>query len=115
MSISLPRLDLTQIFCDVGDFYAAFEVACQQLGPRPYDGEAKPYRSRLSLSEVTTFDELTGISFIDSTSVVVCYPNRAKQNRVFKHQADWGKSSVTWYFGYPAGRLRLQTTLDYQR
>jgi len=29
MSISLLRLDLTQIFCDVDDFYAAFEVACQ--------------------------------------------------------------------------------------
>jgi hypothetical protein len=171
MSISLPRLDLTTIFCDVDDFYTAFEVACNQLPQLPYDGEAKPYRSRLSVSEVmtiviafhgsgfrtfkdfytcqvlphwrqafthlvsynrfvelvpwsvmaliyflqTTFDDLTGISFIDSTSVVVCHPNRAKQNKVFKHQADWGKSSVKWYFGYPAGRLRLQTTPDYQR
>ena len=156
MSISLPRLDLTQIFCDVDDFYAAFEAACQQLPQLPYDGEAKPYRSRLSLSEVmtiviafhgsgfrtfkdfytcqvlphwrpafpdlvsynrfvelvpwsvmaliyflpTTFGELTGISFIDSTSVAVCHPNRAKQNKVFKHQAEWGKSSVKWYFGF---------------
>ncbi|MGD1932551.1 MAG: IS982 family transposase, partial [Leptolyngbyaceae cyanobacterium] len=54
MSISLPRLDLTQIFCDVDDFYAAFETACRHLPQRPYDGAAKPYRSRLSLSEVMT-------------------------------------------------------------
>jgi hypothetical protein len=156
MSISLPRLDLTTIFCDVDDFYTAFEATCSQLPQLPYDGEAKPYRSRLSLSEVmtiviafhgsgfrtfkdfytcqvlphwrqafpnlvsynrfvelvpwsvmaliyflqTTFGDLTGISFIDSTSVAVCHPNRAKQNKVFKRQADWGKSSVKWYFGF---------------
>ena len=156
MSISLPRLDLTQIFCDVDDFYAAFETACQQCSQLPYDGAAKPYRSRLSLSEVmtiviafqgsgfrtfkdfytcqvlphwrpalpnlvsynrfvelmprsvmalidflpTTFGDLSGIRFIDATSVAVCHPNRAKQNKVFKHQAGWGKSSVKWYFGF---------------
>lgn len=156
MSIRLPRLDLTQIFCDVDDFYIAFETACNQALQLPYDGEAKPYRSRLRLSEVmtivitfhgsgfrtfkdfytcqvlphwrsafphlvsynrfvelipwsvmalacflqTTFGALTGISFIDATSVAVCHPNRAKQHKVFKEQADWGKSSVKWYFGF---------------
>jgi len=55
MSIRLPRLDLTQIFCDVDDCYIAFEMACNQtLQLLPYDGEAKPYRSRLRLSEVMT-------------------------------------------------------------
>ena len=54
MSIRLPRLDLTQIFCDVDDFYIAFETACNQTLPLPSDGEAKPYRSRLRLSEVMT-------------------------------------------------------------
>ena len=47
----------------------------------------------------TTFGELTGISFIDATSLEVCHPNRAKQHQVFKEQAGWGKSSVKWYFG----------------
>ncbi len=155
MSISLPRLDVTQIFCDIDDFYQLFSAQQHALPALPYDGKAKPYSSRLSLSEVmtiviafhgsgfrtfkdfyccqvlphwrsafpnlvsysrfvelvpwsvmllgcflqTTFGELTGISFVDSTSIEVCHPNRARQNRVFKDQAGWGKSSVKWYFG----------------
>ncbi|NEP61268.1 MAG: IS982 family transposase [Symploca sp. SIO2G7] len=47
----------------------------------------------------TTLGELTGISFIDATSIEVCHPNRAKQHKVLKDQAGWGKSSVKWYFG----------------
>ena len=54
MSTSLLRLDLTQIFCDVDDFYITFEAACNQLPQLPYEGAAKPYRSQLSLSEVMT-------------------------------------------------------------
>ena len=155
MNISLPRLDLHQIFCDVDDFYRAFEAACSQTPQLPTLDRAKPYRSRLSLSEVmtiviafdgsgfrtfkdfytcqvlhgrnafpnlvsynrfvelmpwsimtlacflqTTFGAMTGISFIDSTAIAVCHPNRAKQHKVFKEQAGWGKSSVKWYFGF---------------
>ncbi|MGB3791033.1 MAG: IS982 family transposase [Phormidesmis sp.] len=155
MDTSLTRLDLAQIFCDVDDFYSAYERFSEQSLALPYDGKAKSYRSRLSLSEVmtiviafhgsgfrtfkdfytcqvlphwrsafphlvsytrfvelvpwsvmalacflqTTFGELTGISFIDATSVVVCDPNRARSNKVFKDQAHWGRSSVKWYFG----------------
>ena len=54
MSISLPRLDVTQIFCDVDDFCTTFERYNQASKPLPYDGKAKHYRSRLSLSEVMT-------------------------------------------------------------
>ena len=155
MPISLPRLDVTQIFCDVDDFYSAFETAVESTPQLPYDGTAKPYRSRLSLSEVmtiviafhgsgfrtfkdfytcqvlphwraafpnlvsytrfvelvpwsvmmlacflqTTFGELTGLSFIDGTSIAVCHPNRARSHQVLKDQAGWGRSSVQWYFG----------------
>ena len=155
MSTSLSRLDLTEVFCDVDDFYRAFEYQFHQVAALPYDGKAKAYRSRLSVSEVmtivitfhgsgfrtfkdfytrqvlvhwhqafpnlvsyprfvelmrwsvmplacflqTTLGELTGISFIDATSIEVCHPNRAKQHKVFKDQAGWGKSSVKWYFG----------------
>jgi len=47
----------------------------------------------------TTLGDITGISFIDSTTIAVCHPNRAKQHKVFKDQAGWGKSLVKWYFG----------------
>ena len=44
--------------------------------------------------------EVTGISFIDSTSIPICHPKRAKRNKVFGDLSGWGKSSVAWYFGF---------------
>ena len=158
MTFSLSRLDLTQIFCDVDDFYQSFErFSKRDVAQLPYDGQAKRYQSRLSVSEVMTiviafhgsgyrtfkefytnkvlpdwreafpnlvsygrfvelmpwsfmglvcflnsccFGELTGVSFIDSTSLEVCHPNRASAHKTFKGLAGWGKSSVAWYFGF---------------
>jgi hypothetical protein len=158
MSLSLARLDLTQIFCDVDDFYRQLERLCELETARlPCDGQPKRYQSRLSLSEVMTiviafhgsgyrtfkdfykqkvladwrdafpdlvsygrfvelmpwsfmalasflttrcFGTMTGISFIDSTPVTVCHIKRAKAHKTFKGLADWGKSSVGWYFGF---------------
>lgn len=158
MSLSLARLDLTQIFWDVDDFYREFEQFCERSVPQlPGDGEPKRYQSRLSISEVMTIviafhgsgyrtfkdfykqkvladwqdafpnlvsygrfvelmpwsfmalvsflntrclGEVTGISFIDSTSVAVCHIKRAKAHKTFKGLAGWGKSSVGWYFGF---------------
>ena len=55
MSLSLVRLDLTQIFCDVDDFYREFEQFCERSIPRlPGEDEPKRYQSRLSVSEVMT-------------------------------------------------------------
>ncbi|WP_204150051.1 IS982 family transposase, partial [Leptolyngbya sp. CCY15150] len=46
------------------------------------------------------FGAMTGISFLDSTSIAVCHVKRAKAHKTFKHLAGWGKSSVGWYFGF---------------
>jgi hypothetical protein len=156
MDTSLARLDLTEIFCDVDDFYQLLERVGELTPQLPCDGEAKPYRSRLSISEVMTiviafhgsgfrtfkdfyqlqvlphwnrsfpelvsynrfvelmpwsllglvyflntcFGEMSGISFIDSTCLEVCHPKRKHSHKVFKGLADWGKSSVGWYFGF---------------
>lgn len=43
---------------------------------------------------------IRGISFIDSTSIPICHPKRAKRNKVFRGLSGWGKSSVAWYFGF---------------
>src|SRR5258708_19642874 len=40
----------------------------------------------------------TGISFIDSTSLEVCYPNRISQHRVFAVDARRGKTSMRSFF-----------------
>ena len=42
----------------------------------------------------------TGINFIDSTSLEICLNQRAKRNKVFRGLANWGKSSLGWYFGF---------------
>jgi len=54
MNISLPCLNLHQIFCGVDDSHRAFEAACSQTPQLPTLDRAKPYRSRLCLSEVMT-------------------------------------------------------------
>jgi len=42
----------------------------------------------------------TGIAFIDSTPLTVCHPARAHAHKVFQGQAQWGKNSVGWHFGF---------------
>ena len=158
MSISVARLDLTRIFCEVDDFYRDFERNCERdIDRLPWDGHSKGYQSRLSISEVMTiviafhgsgyrtfkafyqqkvlvdwrdafpnlvsygrfvelmpwsfmalasflnsecFGKVTGISFIDATGIGVRHVKRAKSHKIFKGIADWGKSSVGWYFGF---------------
>jgi hypothetical protein len=54
----------------------------------------------VSFLNTCCFGKVTGISFIDSTSVAVCHIKRAKGHKTFKGLAGWGKSSVGWYFGF---------------
>jgi transposase len=42
----------------------------------------------------------TGISFLDSTRLVVCHNRRITQHKVFAGLAARGKTSVGWFFGF---------------
>lgn len=43
---------------------------------------------------------VTGISFVDSTSLRVCHNRRIHSHRVFEGLAKRGKTSIGWFFGF---------------
>ena len=46
------------------------------------------------------FGRCSGISFLDSTPLVVCDNHRISQHKVFKNIAQRGKTSTGWFFGF---------------
>lgn len=43
---------------------------------------------------------VTGISFIDSTPIIVCHNKRINSHKVFRRLAKRGKNSVGWFYGF---------------
>ena len=44
--------------------------------------------------------KVTGISFIDSTTIEVCHLRRERQHKVFKGLAAKGRTSMGWFYGF---------------
>lgn len=53
--------------------------------------------------------EITGIQFIDSTTLEVCKTPRAKRHKVFAGLAKKGKTSMGWFYG-----LKLHTVVNHR-
>jgi hypothetical protein len=48
----------------------------------------------------TRLGRCSGISFVDSTSLEVCHSKRKHNHKVFKGIAQWGKTSVGYFYGF---------------
>ena len=48
----------------------------------------------------TRFGDCTGISFVDATTLKVCHNLRIPQHKVFAGNAERGKSSMGWFYGF---------------
>lgn len=46
------------------------------------------------------FGKSCGVSYLDSTPLAVCHNKRIAQHKVFKGQAQRGKTSVGWFYGF---------------
>lgn len=44
--------------------------------------------------------QITGIAFIDATSLEVCHNKRIKRNKVFQGLAKRGKTTAGWFYGF---------------
>lgn len=44
--------------------------------------------------------KVTGIAFIDATSIAVCHNKRIRRNKVFKEFAKRGKTTAGWFYGF---------------
>lgn len=49
---------------------------------------------------LTLSGDVTGVSFVDSTSIKVCHAKRIGKHKVFKGLAKRGKTSMGWFFGF---------------
>ena len=43
---------------------------------------------------------ITGIAFIDSTSIAICHNKRIQRNKVFRDVAKRGKTTAGWFYGF---------------
>lgn len=44
--------------------------------------------------------QVSGISFIDSTPIIVCHRKRAPTHQLFKKKSRWGKNAMGWFYGF---------------
>lgn len=49
---------------------------------------------------ISRMGKCSGVSFIDSTKIIVCHNARIKQHKVFKYQAERSKTSTGFFFGF---------------
>lgn len=78
---------LTETYCYVDDF-------CKAYSAHIIKEEKKMYE------KCVCSHTLSGIYFVDATTIEVCHVKRASSNKVFRGIAKKSKSSMGWYYGF---------------
>lgn len=82
------QTDLRRDFPDLVSYHRFVELIPRALLPMC-----------LFLNYRCSLSKRTGIYYIDSAPWQVCHPKRAQQHQVMKGWAQWGKTSVGWFYG----------------
>ncbi len=101
-------MSMTSVFCDVDDFCLIFEP--QWHKQLICNDKKSPVISKLTLKttlipltvylKTQCMGKPTGLSFIDSTPIVVCDNHRINNHKVFREEAKRGKTSTGWKYGF---------------
>ena len=86
-------------------FYTSFlQIYWKQYFPRLPSYQRFVELTHRSLYPLTLFAQLksgkkTGIYYIDGSCLPVCHLKRSKRNKIFREIAQYGRTSVGWFFG----------------
>jgi hypothetical protein len=92
-------------FRDFKNFYTGFLCAYYHRDfPKLPSYERFVYLMKRAIFPLTIFTQLktgkrTGIYYIDSSCLPVCHIKRSKRHKTFDSVAEYGKTSVGWFFG----------------
>ena len=86
-------------------FYTSFlQIYWKQYFPRLPSYQRFVELTHRALYPLTLFAQLksgkkTGIYYIDGSCLPVCHLKRSKRNKIFREIAQYGRTSVGWFFG----------------
>ena len=110
-SLSISEIMTIQIMFQMVGYrnFKTFYTGFLQIYWKQYFPQLPSYQRFIELTHralypLTLFAQLksgkkTGIYYIDGSCLPVCHLKRSKRNKVFKEIAQYGRTSVGWFFG----------------
>ncbi len=109
--LSISEIMTVQILFQMVGYrnFKTFYTSFLQIYWKPYFPRLPSYQCFVELTHralypLTLFAQLksgkkTGIYYIDGSCLPVCHLKRSKRNKVFREIAQYGRTSVGWFFG----------------
>ena len=109
--LSISEIMTVQILFQMVGYrnFKTFYTSFLQIYWKPYFPRLPSYQRFVELTHralypLTLFAQLksgkkTGIYYIDGSCLPVCHLKRSKRNKIFREIAQYGRTSVGWFFG----------------